>query len=143
MKHRFHNAISLFMAVLVLASTLSFTVDMHYCGDHLVDFSMMQGSKTCGMESKIESKDLKTAPCNLEIMEKSCCSDKQFAVKGHDDLKASFADFHVNQQIFIASFVYSYINLFECETKDFTPFKTYRPPFITRDVQLLHESFLI
>jgi len=143
MKQGVHNAISLFMAVLVLASTLSFTVDMHYCGDHLVDFSLLQGSKTCGMEAKIDSKALKTDVCSPEITEKSCCSDKQFALKGQDDFKAFYADFHANQQLFIASFVYSYINLFEGETEDFIPFKTYRPPFITRDVQLLHESFLI
>lgn len=131
------------MAVLVLASTLSFTVDMHYCGDHLVDFSFLQDSKTCGMEAKTDLKELKTDFCSSEINQKSCCSDKQFAAQGQDDLKASFADFQANQQVFIASFVYSYINLFEGETEDFIPFKTYRPPHITRDVQLLHESFLI
>ncbi len=131
------------MAVLVLASTLSFTVDMHYCGEHLVDFSMLQDSKTCGMEAKIDATALKTDVCAAEITQKSCCSDKQFKVKGQDDLKASFTDLHVNQQIFIASFAYSYLNLFEGENEDFTPFQTYRPPHITRDVQLLHESFLI
>jgi len=143
MKQGFHNAISLFMAVLVLASTLSFTVDIHYCGDHLVDFSLLKDSKTCGMEAKTDSKSFKSGFCSVELTSKSCCSDKQIVVKGHDDLKASFADFHANQQLFIASFVYSYINLFESEAKDFIPFKTYRPPYITRDVQILHESFLI
>ncbi|HEA31537.1 MAG TPA: hypothetical protein ENH91_16345 [Leeuwenhoekiella sp.] len=143
MKQGFHNVISLFMAVLVLASTLSFTVDMHYCGDHLVDFSLVKSSKTCGMEAITETKAQKTDVCNTEINVESCCSDKQFAVKGQDDLKASFGDFHINQQIFIASFVYSYIKLFEDEATDFIPFQTYRSPHLTRDVQLLHQSFLI
>ncbi|WP_031427706.1 HYC_CC_PP family protein [Flavimarina sp. Hel_I_48] len=142
MKQGFHNAISLLMAVLVLASTLSFTVDMHYCGDHLVDFSLLQ-AKTCGMEPKVEHQSSTPDSCAPQVAQKSCCSDKQFKVDGQEDLKPSFTDFHVNEQLFIASFAYSYLYLFEDVEVDFTPFQKYRPPHLTRDVQLLHESFLI
>ncbi len=30
------------MALIVLFSTMSFSVDIHYCGDHLVDFSLSE-----------------------------------------------------------------------------------------------------
>jgi len=142
MKQGFRNIIVLFMAVLVLASTMSFTLDLHYCGDHLVDYSLLQAN-TCGMDSMIDIPSDKIDSCAPEVAQKSCCSDKQFKVEGQEDLKPSFADFHINEQVFIASLAYSYIYIFESVENDFVPFQTYRPPHLTRDVQLLHESFLI
>ena len=39
MREVFRKIASVSVALLVLFSTMSFSVDMHYCGDHLVDFS--------------------------------------------------------------------------------------------------------
>ena len=36
------------MALLVFLSTLSFTIENHYCGDVLVDTSMFDAVDTCG-----------------------------------------------------------------------------------------------
>ena len=38
------------MAIVVLFSTMSFTVDMHYCGDNLVETAIFHKAKGCGME---------------------------------------------------------------------------------------------
>ncbi len=38
------------MAIVVLLSTMSFTLDMHYCGDTLVDIAVFKKAETCGME---------------------------------------------------------------------------------------------
>ena len=38
MKKFLHKSMAILMAVVVLFTTMSFTVDMHYCGDSLVDF---------------------------------------------------------------------------------------------------------
>ena len=74
------------MACVVLVTTMSFTVDMHYCGDTLVDFSFIQSAKTCGMEKVQTSKG-----CEKPMLsEKSCCSDEQIIKEGKDDLKISF-----------------------------------------------------
>ena len=143
MKQGVHKLIALFMAVLVLASNLSFTIDMHFCGSHLVDFSLVRDLKSCEAQAETPIATVEPAPCTTQISKKSCCSDKQLVVKGQDDLKPSLTDFQFNQQVFIASFVYTYRNLFETKEVDFIPFKTYRPPHLIRDVHLLHESFLI
>ncbi len=42
MKQFIHKSMAVFMAAVVLMTTMSFTVDMHYCGDSLVDFSFVQ-----------------------------------------------------------------------------------------------------
>lgn len=130
------------MALIVLLSTMSFSVDMHYCGDHLVDFSMFDKLETCMM--KVE-KSKSSSPCENMEMEKemNCCSDIEVTIEGQDNLKISFDQLAFNQQQFIFSFVYSFINLFEEANENIVPFRDYVPPPLLRDVQILDQTFLI
>ncbi len=139
MKSIIHKSLAVFMAGVVLFTTMSFAVDIHYCGDTLVDFSFVQKVDTCGMEKMAD-----TSSCeNPSVSEKSCCKDHQFVKQGQDDLKLSFDQLSFGQQIFVASFAYSYISLFEATQSTEVPFVAYPPPFIERDVQVLHQTFLI
>jgi len=139
MKKNLQKVLSVLMACIVMFTTMSFTVDMHYCGDSLVDFSFTQQVKTCGMEKTQSS----TSCENPNISKKSCCTDKQLVQEGQDDLKASFDQLNLEQQIFVASFTYTYISLFEGSESNQVPFVDYLPPFVKRDVQVLHQTFLI
>ncbi|SCY18426.1 hypothetical protein SAMN05192588_1558 [Nonlabens sp. Hel1_33_55] len=139
MKQLIHKSMAILMACVVLMTTMSFTVDMHYCGDTLVDFSFIQSAKTCGMEKVQTSKG-----CEKPMLsEKSCCSDEQIIKEGKDDLKISFDTLSFEQQTLIAAFTYSYINLFEGTESEEVPFEDYPRPFVKRDVQVLHQTFLI
>ena len=75
MKQLFHKVISVVMAVVVLFSTMSFTINMHYCGDTLVDTAIFQKTKTCGMEIQ------KTSNKDCSISKKNCCNDEQIVVE--------------------------------------------------------------
>ena len=139
MKKVFHKILSVLMAFVVLLTTMSFTVDMHYCGDSLVDFSIFTEAESCGME-----KAQPTESCdNPSMTEKDCCTDQQIVKEGKDDLKISFDTLSFEQQTFIAAFTYSYINLFEGTESEEVPFEDYPRPFVKRDVQVLHQTFLI
>ncbi|AKA35419.1 hypothetical protein MQE36_03165 [Zhouia spongiae] len=139
MKKIFHKILSVLMALVVMFTTMSFTVDMHYCGDSLVDFSFFTKAESCGME-----KAQPTRGCeNPAMSEKSCCSDQKIVKEGSDDLKTSFNKLTFEQQTFVATFFYTYINLFEGLDENIVPFKDYSPPFIERDVQILYETYLI
>ena len=138
MKKVFHKTLSVLMALVVLFTTVSLTVDMHYCGDSLVDFSFFHKAETCGMEIVGTAKDCKPA-----ISQEPCCSDHQIVKEANHDLKTSFDKLTFGQQTFVATFFYTYINLFEGLDKNFVPFKDYSPPFIERDVQTLYETYLI
>lgn len=138
MKSFFHKVGSISMAILVLFTTMSFTMDMHYCGDTLVDFSLFDNVKTCGMEKQKPTKD-----CDTKLKEKSCCSESQIIIEGQDDLKLTFDTLNFGQQVFVASFFYSYLNLFEGLDENIVPFRYYNPPFLIRDIQKLHETYLI
>jgi hypothetical protein len=77
------------------------------------------------------------------MTEKSCCTDQQIVKEGKDDLKISFDTLSFEQQTFVAAFTYSYINLFEVTESEEVPFNDYPRPFVKRDVQVLHQTFLI
>ena len=138
MKKAFYNILAVSMAFLVLLSTISFTVDKHFCGSMLVDLAVLSKAETCGMEmSGGTDVDANT------VMKDSCCSNIKVEVAGQDQLKLSFESLNFNQQVFIASFVYSYSNLFEALPQQIIPFKDYSPPLLVADIQLVDQVFLI
>lgn len=131
------NISVLMMAVVVLCSTLSFSVHKHFCGPFLKDISIVVPSHGCGMETNNTTESCAVA------LEKSCCNDVIELVKGQDDLKLSWDHFKLDQQHFIVLFTHSYI--YSITGDDFvdTPFTSYSPPLVTRDIPVLHQSFLI
>ena len=79
--------------------------------------------------------------CSIE--KKDCCKDVVKLIKGQDDLKIDHYTLSFEQQLFITSFVYSYINLFEGLDKKAIPFNDYSPPLIVKDIQVLDEVYII
>ena len=138
MKKIFHKAMAISMAAVVLMTTLSFTIDMHYCGDSLIDFSFIRTANTCGMK-----KTAKVDQCTDTVSQKSCCTDHQIIIKGQDNLKNPFEKFSCGQQVFIAAFISSSIHLLEHLDESPIRFKKYHPPFLERDILCLNQTFLI
>lgn len=125
------------MAFVVLFSTMSFTVNMHYCGDTLVESAIFQKAKGCGMEMEKPS----TEECS--ITKKNCCDDKQLAIEGQDELQLQVDKITFEQQVFIASFVYTYINLFEGLDSNVSTYEEYKPPLVIRQLYKIDETYLI
>ncbi|GAB4508544.1 MAG: hypothetical protein Tsb004_07160 [Allomuricauda sp.] len=128
MKQFFHQIVSLLMALLVLASTVSWTVDKHICMGRVMDISLFAHADDCGMDMD---------------MEKSCCDDESFTVQGQEDLKISFEKFDLDQQVFLVSFVRTYFQVFEIDPEESSSFSEYNPPPLIRDVQVLDQTFRI
>ncbi|CAL2104116.1 conserved protein of unknown function [Tenacibaculum sp. 190130A14a] len=140
MKQVFHKIISFVMAIMVLLSTVSFTIDMHYCGDTLVDTAIFKKAKNCGMNMKASTSN-SNSECS--VTKKNCCTDKQVTIDGQDELKVSHSSLSFDQQVFIASFVYTYINLFESVEEDKTLYRLYKPPLVVKEIYKLDETYLI
>lgn len=131
-----HSVFSVFMAILVMFSTVSFTIEKHYCGDMLVDVAIFEEVQKCGMESSEMAVE--------NFTKKPCCKDTIDLIEGQDQLKIStFDDLEFEQQLFVTSFVYSYINLFEGLPQMVIPHKDYSPPNLFYDRQVLEQVFLI
>lgn len=138
MKSFFHRLLSFSLALIVFFSTMSFTVVSNYCADDLVDFSLFNNASWC---NDVQDDSFSKA---CEISEVPCCSSDQLVVEGMDDLhKVSFESLTQDQQLFVATFTYSYLSLFEDDDKESIPFANYTPPLLVRDILLLDQTFLI
>lgn len=138
MKQVFHKIAAFFMASVVVLSTMSFTISMHYCDDTLVDLGIFKQAKTCGMEM-----NGCTPTTDNTFSKKGCCTDKHITVKGQEELNTSFDDLTLHQQQFIAAFAYAYVNLFEGYRDNKTSFSTCPPPRIVKNIYKLDETYLI
>ncbi|MDT0554517.1 HYC_CC_PP family protein [Patiriisocius hiemis] len=137
MKQFFHKIMSLAMAFVVLFSTMSFTVNMHYCGETLVETAIFQKAKGCGMEMEKPS----TEGCS--ITKKNCCDDEQLSIEGQDELQLQVDKITIDQQLFITSFVYTYSNLFEGLNTKVSSYEAYKPPLVVRQLYKIDETYLI
>jgi len=129
---------SLILALLVLVSTFSFTIEKHFCGDLLVDQAVFSKVKDCGMSSHNMMEMMAS-----EMLTDSCCTNTHLAIDGQDELKISFENLSLDQQIFVAAFTISFIELFEGSTEQVIPFKYYSPPLLVTDIALMDQVFLI
>ena len=137
MKQVFHKTASLIMAIVVLCSTMSFTIEKHFCGDILVETAIFHKVEGCGMEME------KTSIEGCAITKKNCCSDEQEVIDGQDELQLSFDKMSFDQQTFMVSFIYSYSNLFKGLYENETTYKDYKPPLVIKEIFKIDEMYLI
>lgn len=131
-----HKIFSAVLACLVLFSTFSFTVEKHYCGENLIDVAIFTKAANCGMDMDSVS--------STYLEKKHCCKDEIVVLKGQDNLKkASFEDLKFDQKLFLSTFVYSFLNLFEGLPELVIPHKNYSPPNLIVDIQVLDQVFII
>lgn len=131
-----HKIFSFAIALLVLLSTISFTMEKHFCGDTLIDVAIFSKANSCGMDMDVIS--------NVSPEKKNCCKDELAFVKGQDKLKkTSIEDLHLDQQFFLTAFIYSFTNQFEGLPEQVIPHKDYSPPNLVADIQVLDQVFII
>ncbi|WP_335964285.1 hypothetical protein [Galbibacter sp. PAP.153] len=138
MKTVLQNIATCLMALVVLFSTMSFTIDMHYCGNKLVDVALLKPAKNCGMDMQNDASSSNT------LTKSHCCTDEHLVVEGQKELKvSSFDKLTFHQQVILVSYVFSSINLFEGLEENVIPFKDYAPPLLVSEIHLENETFLI
>lgn len=126
------------LAFLVMASTMSFTINQHYCGGDLVDTSLFVKADTCMMKDMKMSNSEKAS-----ITMDNCCNDVITVIDGQEEVHQNGKQLAFEQQLFIATFVYTYSNLFSNREKSIVSYKDYIPPILVKDIQVLDETFLI
>ena len=134
MKSIFTKISSALLAFLVLFSTLSFTIESHYCGGFLMDISVVGEANDCGM--KVEQKMAKEKI--------NCCKDEVIITDGQDELHpASFGTLNFEKQQFLTTFYSSYLNLPKEESSRNIIYKAFHRPVIPINYQIKYQSFLI
>ncbi|WP_241485194.1 HYC_CC_PP family protein [Psychroserpens damuponensis] len=136
LKQILHKLCSIAMTLLLLLSTVSFTVEKHFCGDVLIDVAVFTDLEKCASDN-IESK-------HEEIKFMHCCKDTLETLQGQKELTVkTFDDLELDQQLFLASYLYSYTGLFQVLEKQTNPHRDYNPPKLIADIHVLDQVFLI
>ncbi len=139
MKSFLTKILSVSLAFVVLFATSSFTVDMHFCCNKLVDMAVLSKAKPC--KDKVQESDKSSKECSLG--QKDCCTNSTFVKKADNNAKKAQFDLSTDHIVFLQTFFYTYVNLFEGLELKVVPFTTYDPPFLEKDILVLHETFLI
>ncbi len=135
-----YKILAVLMSFVVLFSTTSFAITKHFCGETLVDTSIFSKASTCGMESQ---KDTSVTISGCSIVKKDCCTDVQILIDGQDELQLQVDKITFEQQVFITSFVHTYINLFEGLDNNVSSYEEYKPPLVVRQIFKIDETYLI
>ena len=126
MKKKSHKVFSVLMALVVLITTMSFTVDAHFCGESLIDFNFFSSAQKCEKELNPEFSTCE----NSLISENSCCTNQKIIKEASDELKISLYNFTLEQQFFVAVLFSTYFNFFDNSKDPSKSFDDYAPPFI-------------
>lgn len=133
---RLHSVTSVILAVLVLFSTLSLTIEKHFCGDTLIDVAIFNTVEKCTSKSCAVDVD--------SISKPSCCKDEVEVIQGQSQLSLDKTEYlDIKSQKFLIAVVAYYSKRFENSTKQKIPHRQYLPPILIKDIQLLDEVFLI
>jgi len=131
----FQKIVSVLMTLLLLLSTVSWTVEKHLCMGRVMDIAFFVEADDCGMEAATELMG--------DEFQSHCCGDETFTQQGQDDLKLNWNDIELEQQFFIVAFAHSYIKSFYPTNSRVVSHEQYPPPKLVKDIQLFDQVFLI
>lgn len=128
---------SAFLALLVVLSSFSLTIDRHLCMGKVHSVSILKDAPGCGMELSVQNGQ------NLSKME-GCCQDEQTVIEGHALLVKTVKPVSVEyQSLWVAELPHAILTLDFASSDRPTTHAQYKPPLIDREIPLLVQSFLI
>ncbi|CAM1363678.1 HYC_CC_PP family protein [Tenacibaculum xiamenense] len=140
MRILFQKISSVFLALMLILSTISFTVEKHFCGDSLVNISFLGDAGACQDEPDDDCAD------SLLTLEKdSCCKNEITYLEGQYEINKAIKEKSLFNKINSVAVlneekVFQFFGV--VDTLDLLN-QEYSPPQITYDIQLLYEVFII
>ena len=138
---RLLNIVSLFMALLILASGARFGLNFHFCQDNLAEISWNGNPKNC-KGKRMQLSGCKATTGILNIHPKPCCSDQLLTVDT-DTPNIFTADYSI--AVFDAiidtpslDFVLKVLPVTNSNTKKFDPPDPNHPPLYLKFSRLIH-----
>lgn len=134
---------ALFMAFVVLFSTMSFTINTHYCSGTLFDTSIFKKVQNCGMNSD-ENQNQSTSIKGCSILKDNCCENKQIAIEGQNELRLLIDNISLDQQLFVNTILHLTINFIDSLTLHVNTQNYYLQQLpIAISIYKLNEAYLI
>jgi len=137
-KITFSQIASVFLALLVVVSTTSFTISKHYCLGRLVKTTIVVENSGC--DAKTSEQNNKSSEYNANH---PCCDDVNHIVEGLEGFhfeKHQNTDFSVNFYFDVNSIHSEFIPL---ERKTESLYFSYKPPPLHKTIYQYNETYLI
>lgn len=132
------NITSFFLSLLIVLSSMSFTVNLHLCMGELESVRVISEAPACDMHSKSCH-----APEQDNASKDDCCEDEQRILHGQDELsKAPAFQEPQPELVAVLSLLVSYLTA-GTELPLVEATEVYSPPLLPRDIPVLIQSFLI
>lgn len=131
--------VSIFLSLLLLASSTGITYAKHFCGDFemMAEVTLGEKSLSCGMV--MEDK----ACGDGAATEHNCCDNEYTQVDVDDNFAHASFDYDF-QQPFITAFVSVFVLQELIDIDEVPNFQgDYHPPPLYKDIPVLYETFLI
>ena len=125
------------LSFMVLFSSMSFAIEEHYCCDMLMDVSYFGNADNCGVEEVIVNSSI------YVLKKNNCCKDQTTLLESSIFNKEKIINIqNVDAEVlFFKEYLYLAIHKnFSLELKYYTNFF---PPDLEKDIQVLHQTFLI
>ncbi|CAN0596184.1 unnamed protein product, partial [Ectocarpus sp. 12 AP-2014] len=114
---------SLIMALLLLLSTVSWTIEKHTCMGRVMDVALFAKADDCGMAAAMKAME-------DDSLENHYCGDETLTLQGQDDLTISFNDISLDQPVFLVAFTHAYLGLFKAVEQQSGKNEYYPPPLL-------------
>ena len=137
------KAISIFLSLLMLASSSVIAYAKHFCGgmEMMSEITLDENHFSCAME--MDTTDSDCADENIIIGVHDCCDNHKTKIQIDDNFAKAFFNIDLSNT-FIATFVSVFLILeVEIASVEKNFFADYNPPPLERDLNILYETFLI
>lgn len=129
--------------MLVMLSSMSFTLNIHLCMGQIESVALFKESKACEMANQV-------APCAKEkhnwhghqLSKNGCCEDHSIFIEGQDEITKT-ASVAISDLQFVAALYAVVTYLFAQPSVDTVSYNAYSPPLFERDIPVLIQSLLI
>lgn len=150
--NRTYRILSVSLALLVFFSSVGLTIDMHYCKGELKSVAFIGKAKSCHDTQSSSTK--KMCPHHQKMMDmgeditaeqNNCCQNKTMRSQSDDDKTIVISDVIVPNVTlnYVVAFVTTQFSINLSSINQNTYIEDYHPPIISRDIYVLHESFII
>jgi hypothetical protein len=128
-----------FLAIVVLFSSFSYTIEKHICMGEVTDVSFFEASEGCGMKTE---DIIETQTFEVVIKKEKCCQTLHELIPGNQNEQKAIDGVDIDQFQFVFAYAYTYLNLFE-ENIELPAFHYDPPPLPDEDLHVLYQTFLI
>lgn len=132
------KAISIFLASIILLSSVGFAINTHFCEGRAVDSSISMGVELldCGMPMPNNNNN------DEQFDKQSCCQNHHQVVEVDQNQNNPFPAFELND-IFFVAFANTFLISVSGTQKVQGNYLTSSPPLVKQDIQILYQTFLI